>query len=64
MSEFGIFSDEGIVAGGFYSREEALAFIASHADYEDVTVEEVCHDHPEHAQATCEECNAEEEDPS
>lgn len=55
MTEYGIFTDEGVVARDFYSKEEAAEFACAHG-WEDVTVEEVCPDHPEHARVTCEDC--------
>lgn len=61
---FGVFSDEGIISGPFYTREGAEA--ACKADDPDgsdgLYVAPVCEDH-DHAEAgACEECNADGED--
>lgn len=62
MTEFGIFSDEGLLEGGFCSNEEADRAIASRYSEEDgVHAGEICGDHPEHEVSTCEECNSEDE---
>jgi len=62
-TEFGIFSDEGKIVGGFFNREEAEAF--EHANYsaEDEThVAECCHDHAENEAESCEDCNSNEDE--
>lgn len=64
-TEFGVFSDEGKIDGGFYSFEEAQNALESlYAEEDDVHVGECCHDHPEHEKDTCELCNAEEDEES
>ncbi len=41
--EFGIFADDGMIEGGFYSQEKALEAIVSRCSPEDdLRVEEVC----------------------
>jgi hypothetical protein len=64
--EFGIFSSEGILEGGFYSRAEADAAVvkryAADAAEGEAIVHPCCHDHPEHARDTCELCNEDEEE--
>jgi hypothetical protein len=61
MTEYGLFNDEGMVEGQFYSVQEAEAAIANRYDPEDeLSIEEVCEEHPEHAKCGCEECEAEE----
>lgn len=60
-TEYGIFNDEGVIARDFYSEEEARAFAAKEfAEEEGLQISALCHEHPEHAAETCEECNAEE----
>jgi hypothetical protein len=60
-TEYGLFSDEGIVEGGFYSVAEAQAAIAERYDADDgLEVEEVCPEHPDHPRCGCEKCDAEE----
>ncbi len=60
MDELGIFTDEGMIDGPFYSRDEADTAMATLYSEEDgAHVAELCHDHLEQERATCEECNAE-----
>lgn len=58
--EFGIFNDEGMIEGDFSSRADAE--IVAQRDYyeDDVTIHEICHDHPEHARESCEDCHDDE----
>lgn len=61
-TEFAIFTDEGAIEAGFYSYGEAdLARLARYPD-EEAHAGEVCQDHPEQEQVTCEECNASDPD--
>lgn len=61
MTEYGIFNDEGLIEDGFFSYEEA-SFVADGYDKdENAHVLEICPDHPEHANSSCEECNAEDD---
>lgn len=57
---FGVFSDEGLICDDFPSAEAARAWAATEAsgcaDDETIKIAEVCHDHPDHAADTCEEC--------
>jgi hypothetical protein len=63
VTELGIFNDEGMIDGPFYSREEADRVMTERYSAEDGEhVAECCHDHPENERATCEDCNAEIED--
>lgn len=61
MSEFGIFSDDGLLEGGFYSEEHAERIRERDYDEDDAHVAECCHDHPEHERATCECCDVDDE---
>lgn len=60
MDEFGIFTDEGLVEGGFYSEAEADAYADTWYRHEDVFIDRICPDHPEQSKNTCEECNEDE----
>ena len=65
--EFGIFNDEGLLEGGFYSKEEADARMDqgySEEEEGDVYTAPVCHDHPEFEKDNCDLCliDAEEEE--
>lgn len=61
--EYGIFADEGLLEGGFYSEIEAQDAVRERytAD-DDVTVLECCRDHPDEARAFCARCMIEDED--
>lgn len=54
--EYGIFSDEGLIEGGFYSRAAAAAALAARYQPDDGDVRRCCRDHPEHEADSCEEC--------
>jgi hypothetical protein len=62
--EFGIFTDEGIIEGGFYDRAKAEIVMERDYSEEDAHVAECCHDHPENEREYCEECEADDEDES
>lgn len=59
MTEFGIFSDEGLLEGQFWSREVAEETLRTTYPEDDAHVAECCREHPEQERETCEECNAE-----
>jgi hypothetical protein len=60
MPEFGLFSDEGCVEAGFYSRQEADRAAESRYDPDDgLFIEELCPFHAEQPKNGCEECAAE-----
>ena len=62
-TEWGIFSDEGILEDEYYSEEKALAVLRR--DYFDdpfAEVLEICPDHRDQPRHSCEECNAEEDE--
>jgi len=62
-TEYALFNDEGMVEGGFYSVEEATAAIADrYSEDDELTVEEVCHDHPEQPKCGCVLCDDEGDD--
>ena len=61
-TEYGIFSDEGLLESNFYSEEAAEAARRERYAEDDAEVHEICPDHPEHARATCELCNADEDE--
>lgn len=54
---FGVFTDEGAVADGFYTKEEADIWMAANCEAGEARVAEICEDHPEHERATCQPCN-------
>lgn len=54
--EYGIFSDEGLLEAGFFSRKEADTALEEFYALDDAHVGEVCHDHPNHERETCEPC--------
>ncbi len=57
MTEYGLFNDEGLVEDGFRTEQEALDAIADRYSPEDeLTVEKLCHEHPENADSGCEDC--------
>ncbi len=61
MREFGIFNDEGLIVGQFYTRKKAETFLLeTYTTDDELSVYEVCEEHPENAHITCEECNAKE----
>lgn len=65
MSEFGIFNEEGLLEGDFYSTAEAERAIEErYADEDGAYAAMICRDHPEHEAMNCELCNAEEDEES
>lgn len=62
MTEYGIFNEEGLLEGGFYSAEEAQTkWISTYRD-DDAYVAECCHDHPDQETDRCEECVGEDDE--
>jgi hypothetical protein len=58
MTEFGVFTDEGMVADEFYARETADAWMRANLSPDDgAHVAEICPDHEGHERANCERCN-------
>lgn len=58
--EYGIFTGEGCIESGFYSRDEAQACIVqNYPEEDDARVAEICPEHPEQERHNCEDCNAE-----
>jgi hypothetical protein len=61
--EYGIIQDGECIEGGFYSAEEARAAIsARYARESDLTVEPLCHEHPECPADGCPECPGDDDD--
>lgn len=61
MTEFGIFTDEGMIEGGFWTREEARQIARERFPEENCWVATVCHDHEGQEAENCEECNKDDE---
>jgi len=58
--ELGLFNDEGLMEGGFYSAEEAAKARTERYSYEDeLEILPICPDHEGQPQMACEECYAE-----
>lgn len=63
MRAYGLFNDEGLVEGGFGSVQEAEQARDDNYEPEDeLSVHELCSEHPDHAKVGCELCESEEED--
>lgn len=57
MIEYGLFNDEGLVEGQFYSKEAAGSAIKDrYSDEDELEIYEVCPDHAEQPRYACEEC--------
>ena len=56
MNEWGVFSDEGMIDGPFYSETEALEVAATYPPEERVKVGLICPDHEGQPSYACEEC--------
>ena len=60
MIEYGIFTDEGMIDGPFYSEHEAGQILITYLNSgEMAVVKEICPEHQEQEKNTCEECNSE-----
>lgn len=58
MTEYGIFNDEGLVEGDFYTPEEAREAIRERYETDDdLIVLEVCPEHREQPRHACDECD-------
>ncbi len=66
MTEYGVFNDEGLIAGQFYSVREACEFAdeiaADKEDREAMDVQPVCPDHTEQPARACGACALEDDD--
>jgi hypothetical protein len=69
MSDYGIFTDEGLLENQFYResaaqerRLELLQEDGEDADPDYYSVEEICSDHEDQPSNGCEECASEEEE--
>jgi len=62
-TEFGIFSDEGLIEGDFWSKKAATA-ASLHDRFKgaEAFVAEICDDHPDQPKDDCENCNSEDEE--
>ena len=59
---YGLFNDEGLVEGGFATREEATkAALESYSPEDDLNVLECCPDHEDYPRICCEACDSEAE---
>jgi hypothetical protein len=59
---FGLFSDEGLIEGDFYTLEDAkIAKATRYTPDDELEIKVVCSYHHEHAEEFCELCAAEEE---
>lgn len=58
MIEYGIFNNEGMVEGQFYSLAEANKALHTYYDLDDdeLFVSEICSEHEEQEKDNCEEC--------
>ena len=62
MKAYGVFNDEGMIDGPFYSIDSAQREWEAYVELdEECRVRELCAEHPEQPRDACEECNAEEE---
>jgi hypothetical protein len=58
MTEYGIFSDEGLLEGQFYDLWKAEERLLGYYHPDDgAYVAVICPDHPEQEELGCEECN-------
>lgn len=55
-TEYGIFGDEGLVEGDFYSKEEAKKRLEKEYPDSGLWVDECCIEHREQRKEHCEEC--------
>lgn len=60
--EFGIFTDEGCIEAGFFSRDAAEAVRLERYAGEVAAVHEICPDHEEQPRDACEDCDSDDED--
>ena len=63
-TEYGIFSDEGLVEGGFFTRLDAETAAHVKYDLDGVTVHEICPDHEDQPADACEDCDDPDDDES
>jgi len=62
--EWGLFNDEGLVLGDFWSKEEAEQelILGNYSDDDELKVLEICPWHREQPKEDCEECMEEDEE--
>ena len=58
---YGIFNDEGMIDGPFYTKDEADTWAADYDEDEGAVVYELCPDHEEQPAHACELCYDEED---
>jgi len=56
MREYGVFNEEGMIDGPFYTHESAVVVCKSYDDEEAAYVAEICPTHEEQEYDTCEYC--------
>lgn len=57
MKEYGVFNDEGLLEGGFWSETAALeSLLNDYSEEDEATVHPVCPEHPDQIEDECEEC--------
>jgi hypothetical protein len=56
----GIFNDEGMMDGPFYTAEEAAKVLLTYPLDENATIQKVCPDHEGQIEHCCEECYSDE----
>lgn len=60
MREYGVFNDEGLLEGGFWSEWSALqSLLNDYSEEENAAVHLVCPEHPDQIEDECEECEHE-----
>ena len=55
-TEYGLFSDEGCVESGFFTKADATLALHSYSDEDGLKVLEICPDHEGQSKDFCEEC--------
>ena len=56
MKEWGIFSDEGLIEGEFYSKEDAEQAALKYDKEDEIYVSEICPYHRDNERNSCEKC--------
>lgn len=59
MTEFGLFNDEGLVEGEFYTYKEAHNILTTqYTEEDDLVICEICPDHRTQPKCACELCDS------
>ena len=61
-TEYGLFSDDGLIEGDFYSKHDAEKARVKRYPDDDLEVLECCPEHRDCPRICCEECDAEDEE--